>query len=122
MPRVLVFGTFDTYHKGHDFFLSEAAKLGELHVAVARDEHVRSLKQHDPSRKEAERMATIKRNPNVFAVHLSDNKLGTYEIVQTLKPDIIALGHDQHGLAVDLERWIKATGRWQGRVVQLKKL
>ena len=35
--KVLVFGTFDIFHKGHEYFLSEAAKHGSLNVVVARD-------------------------------------------------------------------------------------
>ena len=121
MRTVLAFGTFDLYHPGHDFFLAEAAALGdELHVSVARDEHVKQLKQHIPSRNQEQRMATVRRHLSVTHVHLSDQTLGTYQLVQKIKPDVIALGHDQHGLAADLERWIKENG-WQGRIVQIEK-
>lgn len=118
--RVLAFGTFDVFHKGHESFLARAAELGELHVAVARDNHVRLLKQREPQRGEGERMATIARLPGVFQVHLSDETLGGYGIVQDVKPDVIALGHDQDALAADLERWLKETGR-KIEVVRISK-
>lgn len=121
MRRVLVFGTFDTYHAGHDFFLEEAGKLGDqLYVAVARDAHVRLLKKREPERGEEQRVATVKRNPHVFAAQLSDETLGTYGVIREINPNVIALGYDQKGLAEDLKRWIKETG-WQGSVVQIGK-
>lgn len=112
MPtRVLVFGTFDLFHAGHVFFLEQAAALGdELHVAVARDSHVELLKHHASSRPEAARLATVARQPLVRAAHLSDEILGSYELVRTLRPDMIALGHDQTALETDLRRWIAEQG------------
>ncbi len=107
---VLAFGTFDLFHKGHEFFLSEAAKRGVLHVAVARDEHVRTLKGKEPQRAEDQRLATVSRLPYVQEVSLSDEELGSYRIVRRLKPDLIAIGYDQMGLQKDLERWMKDTG------------
>lgn len=107
---VLAFGTFDVFHKGHEFFLSEAAKRGVLYVAVARDEHVRILKGKDPQRGEEQRLATVSRMPFVQEAVLSDEELGTYRIVRRLQPGVIVLGFDQIGLEVDLKRWMKETG------------
>lgn len=107
---VLAFGTFDVFHKGHEFLLSEAAKRGELHVAVARDAHVRALKGKEPQRGEAARLATVARHPGVASAVLSDEELGTYGVVRAIRPDLILLGHDQDALQRDLERWMDATG------------
>ena len=43
--KVMVFGTFDIFHKGHENFLKQAKKLGDcLTVVVARDETVLKFK------------------------------------------------------------------------------
>jgi cytidyltransferase-like protein len=42
--KVLVFGSFDIIHKGHEFLLQKAAEYGELHVVIARDETITKLK------------------------------------------------------------------------------
>ncbi len=108
MSRILAFGTFDLFHKGHEFFLEKAAALGdELDVAVARDTHVRILKHREPGRSEGQRLATVARQPSVTRAHFSDEALGSYHIIDTVKPDAIALGYDQDGLAQDLECWMK---------------
>lgn len=105
--RVLIFGTFDGFHEGHQFVISEAAKKGsELIVAVARDEHVRRLKQKEPKNKENDRLNRIASDPSVYRAVLSDQELGTYHILDELKPDLIALGYDQLELKADLERWM----------------
>ncbi len=109
-PVVLAFGTFDLFHKGHEFFLAEAAQHGRLHVAVARDAHVRALKGKGTSRPETARLATVARQPCVEQAVLSDETLGSYGVVRTLRPAVIALGHDQDALEADLRRWMAETG------------
>ncbi len=118
---VLAFGTFDVFHKGHEFLLAEAAKLGDLRVAVARDAHVRALKGREPARGEAQRLATVARVPGVASAVLSDVELGTYGVVRAYAPDLIVLGHDQTALKADLERWMEETGV-RAAVVQLPKV
>lgn len=105
--RVLIFGTFDGFHEGHQFVISEAAKKGsKLIVAVARDEHVRRLKQKEPKNNENDRLNRIASDPSVCRAVLSDQELGTYHILDELKPDLIVLGYDQLALKDDLERWM----------------
>ncbi len=106
--RVLIFGTFDVFHAGHQFVLSESAKQGtELIVAVARDAHVRILKNKNPVHDEQERLQSVLDQPNVTEALLSDKQLGTYEIVRKIKPDVIVFGFDQTALKDDLDRWLK---------------
>ena len=64
--RVLVFGTFDGLHAGHQFFLRTAKTQGTvLIVSVARDKHVSELKQKIPIHREQERLQTIQKLPFV---------------------------------------------------------
>lgn len=94
---VLVFGTFDKFHLGHHFFLSEASKLGnKLVVAVARDEHVQKHKKKKPSQDEETRLKHIK-GFSLVNEAIYDRPEGDWSLLDEIKPDIIALGYDQRG-------------------------
>jgi len=117
--RVLVFGTFDGYDAGHQFVVSEASKKGtELVVAIARDAHVRHLKQKDPKCNEVDRMERVKQDQHVTKVVLSDQDLGSYQILDEQKPDVIILGFDQDALRSDLLRWMHE----QNRIIPIETL
>jgi len=105
--RVLVFGTFDGLHPGHVFFLRQAKTKGtELVVAVARDEHVRKLKQKSPVHHEQHRLKKIQAQASVLIAQLSDKDLGSFKILEELTPDVIVLGHDQKELQEALIEWM----------------
>jgi FAD synthetase len=109
--RVLVFGTFDLLHPGHASFLRQARRHGGmLLAAVARDTFVASFKGKSPRHGEAERKRRLLDSGLVDGAYLGDKKPGSYAIVRRLRPDVICLGHDQHLLQADLERWIERTG------------
>ena len=62
MAKVMLFGTFDILHKGHEFFLNEAKKLGDfLVVAVARDDTVRKVKKQQPLNDEKMRLGNLQK-------------------------------------------------------------
>ena len=105
-------GTFDLLHLGHIYFLKEAKKLGEkLAVVVATDATVRRLK-HEPVNPEEIRLKLIKELKIVDEAYLGHED-DMYEIVEEIKPDVIALGfdqiHDEDRIKSELEkRKIKA--------------
>lgn len=108
---VLAFGTFDEFHPGHEYFLKNAAKLGDnLIVGVARDTHVLSLKEKHPKQSEEERMQTVLHLPYVSKVVLCDKHLGGFQLLKLIEPDVIAIGHDQTGLRQSLQAWMEDTG------------
>lgn len=87
-------GVFDLLHLGHLHFLEEARKLGdELVVVVATDKTVREQK-HEPITSEEMRLKMVKSLRPVDQAVLG-REGDMYEIVREIKPDIIALGHDQ---------------------------
>ncbi|MFH1181685.1 MAG: adenylyltransferase/cytidyltransferase family protein, partial [Candidatus Woesearchaeota archaeon] len=55
MATVMVFGTFDILHRGHEHFLRQAKKHGRLIVVVARSSIVRKLKGKPPMFSERKR-------------------------------------------------------------------
>lgn len=94
-PRtVLATGVFDILHPGHLYYLTEAKKLGDrLVVVVARDETAMRLKRQPvvPEHLRLEMVCALK--PVDEAV-LGDRD-DFYRVVKAIRPDIIALGHDQ---------------------------
>ena len=108
MKRVLAFGTFDGLHNGHKYFLLEAKKLGDhLIVGVARDKHVRQLKQKTSRENQDERLRQVTNFSPVDEAQLCDETLGNYEIVSNVRPDFVAIGHDQELLKQSLSAWIQ---------------
>lgn len=94
MVKVMASGTFDLLHLGHIYYLKEAKKLGDkLIVVVATDKTVRKLK-HEPINPEKIRVNLVKELEVVDEAYLGYEG-DMYEIVEELKPDIIAIGYDQ---------------------------
>ncbi len=128
MARVMASGVFDLLHIGHLHYLEEAKKYGEeLIVVVACDETVRRRK-HEPI------MPAEERRRLVEALKPVDKAVIGYEddflrIVEEIKPDVIALGYDQHfeGLEEMLkERGIEAKivrcGKYDGDLNKTRKI
>ncbi len=92
--RVLVFGTFDHLHLGHQFVLEQAARRGELHVVVARDRNVERIKGRPPDQGEEQRMAGVQSAYPQAHVLLGDAD-DFLVPVRAVQPDIILLGYDQ---------------------------
>jgi FAD synthetase len=94
MVKVMATGTFDLLHLGHIYYLKEAKKLGDkLAVVVATDSTVRRLK-HEPVNPEGIRLDLIKELKIVDEAYLGHED-DMYDIVEEIKPDVIALGFDQ---------------------------
>ena len=111
MKTVMVFGTFDGVHPGHEYFLAEARKFGErLVVCIARDSIVYELKGQPPKRPEIERREALAEDRHVDQVVYGDRELGSYRIVEEIAPDVIALGYDQVELKQSLANWISSRG------------
>ena len=104
MIKVLVFGSFDLLHEGHKHFFNEAKKLGDsLHVVVARDSSIKSLKGHESKFNEDERVEHIKKLEIVDEVRLGYEG-DKWKVIEEIKPDIIALGYDQDSYTEGLEK------------------
>jgi len=102
MTRIMVFGTFDTIHKGHEDFFRQARALARepyLIVSVARDAVVARIKGRARHSDEA-RAEALRAHPLVDEVVLGDEK-GFMPHIKQAAPAIIALGYDQQGQYVD---------------------
>ncbi|TLZ68665.1 MAG: FAD synthase [Methanobacteriota archaeon] len=94
MVRVMATGVFDLLHPGHVYFLREARKLGdELWVVVARDSTARKFK-HEPIMPESARFQMVEALKPVDRAVLG-HEGNIYDILEEIRPDIIAIGYDQ---------------------------
>lgn len=94
MTRVLATGVFDILHPGHLHFLTEAKKLGDdLVVVVARDSVAQKMKRLPfiPENIRLTMVAALK--PVDRAILGVEGDI--YDILDIVKPDIVALGYDQ---------------------------
>ncbi len=94
--KVVCAGTFDHFHPGHRDFLRQAKTLGEvLTVIVARDETVKRIKGFLPTNNEQVRKRNVEESGIPELVILGNLDADLFQIIQELKPDVIALGYDQ---------------------------
>jgi len=101
--KVVVFGIFDGVHDGHRDLFRQALEYGdELVVIVGRDEVALQLKGKRPKLREGERVGLVKQEELVSDAVLGDERQSSYEILESLNPDVICLGYDQNALAEDL--------------------
>lgn len=104
---VLASGVFDLLHLGHVRFLEEAKKAGgkdaKLIVIVARDSTVEESKGRKPVMPENQRRILVESLRVVDEAVLGLENLDIGDVVEKVKPDVIALGYDQ----VDVEQRVK---------------
>lgn len=102
--RVLASGVFDLLHLGHVKFLEEAKKAGgknaELLVIIARDGTVQKTKGRKPVMPENQRRALVESLKVVDEAILGFENFDIGDVIERIKPDVIALGYDQ----VEMER------------------
>ncbi|MFH1592209.1 MAG: adenylyltransferase/cytidyltransferase family protein [Candidatus Woesearchaeota archaeon] len=104
--KVLTFGTFSKFHKGHEYHLNEASKYGDLYVVLARDKTVKEVKGKPPEENELIRLKKVN-NLKFVKKALLGSKGDKYEVLTDTKPDIICLGYDQTHFTEKLEEELK---------------
>lgn len=93
--HVMCFGTFDIFHPGHAFYLSEAQKFAKkMTVVIARDHRVTSGKWHNPVHHEYDRLHHVQESFPTAHVILGDDS-DIFAPIRTLRPDLLAFGYDQ---------------------------
>lgn len=97
MPKkVFVSGCFDMLHSGHIAFLQEAAKYGDVYVALGSDATVYSLKGRVPVNNEHERLYMIQSLACVKEAFISSGSgmLDFEAELRQLQPDIFLVNVD----------------------------
>jgi cytidyltransferase-like protein len=101
----MVFGVFDNFHPGHEYFLSSAKnKCTELFVVVTLPHVVKLIKKRVPHHALEQRIENIKNYDARLSVVEGDAVLGAWNIFKMYNPDIIFLGYDQQGIARELDK------------------
>jgi cytidyltransferase-like protein len=99
---VLAGGVFDVIHPGHVYTLRSAKALGDvLIVSVARDKTVLANKGHMPVNSESERVELVS-SIRYVDLALLGSESNIYEVVEAIRPDIIAIGYNQKHREEDL--------------------
>lgn len=110
--RILVGGTFDIIHVGHIKFLrfaKQQAKPSELIVVIARDPTVKRKSGHYPIFGEKERKIIIESLEMVDKAVLGNppDKYDFLDILSSVQPDMVVLGHDQFLEIEKIKEWAK---------------
>lgn len=102
---VVVFGSFDGLHDGHRHFLYEAKKQGDQLIAVvAQDAYIHDFKGRDPRYGLQERIEVLKAVGIADEVMSGDSVQDSWEVLERIQPQVIALGYDQTALREALEK------------------
>lgn len=108
----MVFGTFDHFHKGHEYLLKKARALAKnsfLIVSVARDVNVKRIKGKKPDNSELKRAGVLRKSGLADKVVLGSKTNYLARILKE-KPDIIALGYDQLAYTQSLKEKLEEKG------------
>ena len=107
---VLASGVFDLLHLGHVRFLEEAKKAGgknaELVVIIARDSTVEKTKGRKPIMSEEQRCLLVESLKVVDRTALGYESLDIGEVIENVKPDVIALGYDQEDMYEQVKTYL----------------
>ena len=121
---VLASGVFDLLHLGHVKFLEEAKKSGgenaELIVIIARDSTVQKTKNRKPIMPENQRRMLVESLKVVDEAVLGFEYFDIADVIDRIKPDVIALGYDQSAMEKQVCDYISNQGL-SIKVVQVGK-
>ncbi|MBL7057607.1 FAD synthase [Candidatus Woesearchaeota archaeon] len=107
MNKVMVFGSFDLFHKGHEDYFRQAKSFGDYLIAVvSRNENLKRFKGQEPMYSEEERLNSVSENKYVNRARLG-HKGDILQVIIDEKPDIICLGYDQKIDEEELETELK---------------
>ena len=118
--KVMVFGTFDIFHKGHENFLKQARRYGDYLIAVvARDRTVLDIKKQKTRNREEERIRVL-RGSKLIDEAVLGNLGDKYAIIKKYQPEVICLGYDQKVFIENLKNKLDEFGLDETRIVRLK--
>jgi len=121
---VLASGNFDLLHLGHVKYLEEAKEAGgenaKLIVIVARDGTIKKMKGRKPVMPEDQRRSLVESLKVVDEAILGYEELDIGKVLEKIRPDIIAVGHDQDSIERSVRRAL-AEKKFNIQVVKIGK-
>ena len=123
MKRVMAVGIFDLLHAGHLHYLEQAKSLGdELVVVIAHDETVRRQK-HEPVTDQNLRCRMVQGlKPVDKAIIGNSPEVPIFEILESVRPDVIALGYDQKHSIDSIKTGLEENGYGHVEVTKVEGL
>ncbi len=116
-------GVFDLLHAGHLHYVEQAKSLGdELIVVVAHDDTVRKQKHEPVTNQELRRRMVEGLKPVDKAIVGNPPSEPIFDILNTVKPDIIALGYDQKHSRDSIKSGLDNNGWSQVEVIRVEGL
>lgn len=104
--KIMIFGTFDYFHAGHEDLIKQAKSLGDyLIVVIARDDTVKKIKGDAPDHSAKERLSVLKKHPLIDKAVIGE-KNDKHKVILKYKPNVIALGYDQFAFTYTLNKLI----------------
>ena len=123
MVCVMAVGVFDLLHAGHLHYVEQAKSLGdELIVVVAHDDTVRKQKHEPVTNQELRRRMVEGLKPVDRAIVGNPPSEPIFDILNTVKPDIIALGYDQKHSRDSIKSGLDNNGWSQVEVIRVEGL
>ena len=123
MVRVMAVGVFDLLHAGHLHYVEQAKSLGdELIVVVAHDDTVRKQKHEPVTNQELRRRMVEGLKPVDTAIVGNPPSEPIFDILNVVKPDIIALGYDQKHSRDSIKSGLEDNGWSQVQVIRVEGL
>jgi len=116
-------GVFDLLHAGHLHYVEQAKSLGdELIVVVAHDDTVRKQKHEPVTNQELRRRMVEGLKPVDTAIVGNPPSEPIFDILNIVKPDIIALGYDQKHSRDSIKSGLEDNGWGQVQVIRVDGL
>ncbi len=116
-------GVFDLLHAGHLHYVEQAKSLGdELIVVVAHDDTVRKQKHEPVTNQELRRRMVEGLKPVDKAIVGNPPSEPIFDILNIVKPDIIALGYDQKHSRDSIKSGLDNNGWSQVEVIRVEGL
>jgi cytidyltransferase-like protein len=108
---IMLFGTFDHLHAGHENLFMQAKALAKkltsplIITVVAKDKTVKQIKGKSPDNDEKTRIHNLEETHWADIVTLGDKK-DKYKAIKKYRPSVIAIGYDQFAFTLKLEKLI----------------
>ena len=123
MVRVMAVGVFGLLHAGHLHYVEQAKSLGdELIVVVAHDDTVRKQKHEPVTNQELRRRMVLGLKPVDDAIIGNPPTVPIFDILEVVKPDVIALGYDQKHSRDSIKNGLQENGWGDVEVIRVEGL
>ena len=123
MTRVMAVGVFDLLHAGHLHYLEQAKELGDyLTVVVAHDDTVRKRKHEPVTGQDLRARMVAGLKPVDEVVVGNPPSVAIFDILEQVKPDVIALGYDQDHAEESIRNRLQEMGFTEIEVTRVEGL